>query len=57
MPQPMEEGAHECMNPACHCTVEPGKEYCSEYCEAEAHTGKSGQSCECDHTMCREART
>jgi hypothetical protein len=54
---PVEEGLEKCMNPACHCTVGPGQQYCSPHCEAEATRGKPERGCDCGHSACEEART
>lgn len=51
------EGLEKCMNPACHCTVGPGQQYCSPHCEAEAQRGKPPHPCQCGHAYCEEART
>lgn len=51
------EGLEKCMNPACHCTVGPGQQYCSQHCEAEAGRGKPAPPCQCGHPYCEEART
>ncbi len=51
------EGLEKCMHEACRCTVGPGQQYCSPYCEAEAQRGTSVQPCQCGHEYCEEART
>jgi len=57
MEHQLQEGSDKCMNEPCHCTVSPGQQYCSQYCEAEAATGKSARACNCGHNWCQEART
>jgi hypothetical protein len=53
----VEEGSEKCMHRPCHCIVQPGQQYCSPYCEAEANAGGTSQACDCGHTWCEQART
>lgn len=39
-----------CAHPACQCTVEPGKTYCSQYCEDARDEVEI--SCDCFHAGC-----
>jgi hypothetical protein len=40
----------KCAHPACRCTVEDGKKYCSQRCEDGA--GEVEISCDCAHPGC-----
>jgi hypothetical protein len=45
-----ETKVEKCAHPGCDCTVEKGKEYCSDYCES---LGKQPSiACECEHAGC-----
>ena len=42
----------ECAHVSCHCQVQGGEDYCSEYCrDAE---GVAVVTCRCGHEPCRD---
>jgi hypothetical protein len=47
---PMHEELKKCEHPACHCVVEDGAKYCSQYCKDAA--GTIELSCNCRHAGC-----
>ncbi len=44
----------ECAHAGCTCTLEPGAEYCSDYCAAQAGMGDASDDdgCGCGHPEC-----
>lgn len=55
-----------CAHPGCECTVAPGQQYCSTYCQQQsgsrqqqAQGGKGGaegaHGCGCGHAACRHS--
>ena len=49
---------NKCSHEGCVCTVEPGKSYCSKYCEeagSGARKAHAGHACECGHDACDRA--
>jgi hypothetical protein len=38
-----------CANPACHCKIQTGEEYCSVNCEEQLE----GDVCFCEHSECK----
>jgi hypothetical protein len=50
---------NKCQHPECLCQAEPGKQYCSDYCQ-NAHkpgskpgAGHAGSTCGCGHSACQ----
>ena len=43
-------GPRKCAHPACFCTVEAGKKYCSDRCH-DSH-GMTELNCQCHHPAC-----
>jgi hypothetical protein len=42
-----------CMHTGCTCEVDPGEDFCSEYCrEHSAGAGHEDHVCECGHPAC-----
>jgi len=46
----MHEDLRKCEHPACHCVVEHGAKYCSQYCKDAG--GTIELSCNCQHAGC-----
>jgi hypothetical protein len=44
----------KCAHGGCTCTVEPGDQYCSDYCAAMANGDKAADddACNCGHAEC-----
>jgi hypothetical protein len=41
----------KCAHPSCHCLAKKDSNYCSTYCEGEAHTPDI--ICSCGHPECK----
>jgi hypothetical protein len=42
----------KCAHPVCNCPAREGSDYCSTYCEGEAHT--ADVDCLCGHPGCAQ---
>jgi hypothetical protein len=44
----------KCAHALCICTVEPGEQYCSDYCAFQANADKAAadEECNCGHPEC-----
>ncbi|MCC6534413.1 MAG: hypothetical protein IT531_17815 [Burkholderiales bacterium] len=60
MSQSTPASGQKCKHAACRCSAQPGKDFCSDYCErAAAQAGQGAgqaasaqQRCNCGHASC-----
>jgi hypothetical protein len=47
----------KCAHSDCHCTVEPGEQYCSDYCASMVNGDQAAadDDCNCGHPECMAA--
>ncbi|MBS0431083.1 MAG: hypothetical protein JSS21_01555 [Proteobacteria bacterium] len=56
---PIDDPKDVCQHAECQCSIEPGEEFCSEYCRsASRNAGSVGEemedACGCGHPECDE---